>query len=334
VQPIDDELFRGDPPSYESIIQPGPSNQTESVPSTTDPSSSDLTDTVDTSTTGVATIATGDVPVVTTVTEVCPDQLTTSISTTPADTPQTLPLSDATVPSLELTKTRSINVAELQPANDGIDVRDTAPNSLAMRPHSIDLSTLERSLLKKSSQDLAPDDVPRGRTSMSSAEDRRSMLTFTDTTTSVNGSVKGGSSAPITPGDDPRTGYISTGAGPSNAGATSSRRNSRSWRNALREKGSRPSSATGEGRISFSMTRLKNAMSRDKLNVEEKERSSGAEESGTARGETEKKAGGTIKRGKSLRSGKKRARSRSGVRALAGEAEEGVDTPDRECLVM
>lgn len=335
VQPTDDELFRGNPPSYESIIQPGPSNQTESVPSTTDPSSSDLANTADTSTIEVATVPTGDVPVVTTVTEVRPDQSTTLISTTtPADTPRTLPVSDATVPSLELIKTRSINVAELQLTNDGIDVRDTAPNSLAVRPHSIDLSTLERSLLKKSSQDLTPDDVPRGRTSMSSAEDRRSMLTFTDTTTSVNGSVKGGSSAPITPGDDPRTSYISTGVGPSNAAATSSRRNSRSWRNALREKGSRPSSATGEGRISFSMTRLKNAMSRDKLNVEEKERSSGGEESGTAREETEKRAGGTIRRGKSLRSGKKRARSRSGVRALAGEADEGVDGSDRECIVM
>jgi len=49
--------------------------------------------------------------------------------------------------------------------------------------------------------------------------------------------------------------------------------------------------------------------------------------------------GASVRRGKSLRSGKKRARSRSGVRALAaaaGGAEDGGESgrPDRECAVM
>jgi len=178
---------------------------------------------------------------------------------------------------------------------------------------------------------------------MSSAEGGRSTLTFTDTTNSVNGSAKGGSSAPITPGDDARTAYITiaaaaaggNGGGP---GGMASRRNSRSWRNALREKGSRASSQPGEGRLSFSMTRLRNAMSRDKLGLDNGKEggednvvpSDGVEEGRTS-GSEKVKAGGTIKRVKSFRTGKKSVRSRSGG---TGEGQEDGERIDRECILM
>lgn len=182
------------------------------------------------------------------------------------------------------------------------------------------------------------------RTSMSSAEEGRSTLTFTDTTNSINGSAKGGSSAPITPGDEARSAYMSAAvpAGTGNGGGAgwmTAQRNSRSWRNALREKGSRSSSQPAEGRLSFGMTRLRNAMSRDKLGLESGKEGvddTVVQSDGVAHGRTSSpdkakaKAGGPIKRAKSLKTGKKGVRSLSRGR----EVQENGERPDRECVVM
>jgi hypothetical protein len=85
------------------------------------------------------------------------------------------------------------------------------------------------------------------------------------------------------------------------------------------------------------MTRLRNVMSRDKLGLE-----SGKEggddtvvsSNGVAHGRTSSlekaKAGGAIKRAKSLKTGKKVGRSRSRGR----EVQENGERPDRECVVM
>ena len=128
-----------------------------------------------------------------------------------------------------------------------------------------------------------------------------------------------------------------TGSGSGGAVGMTSRRNSRSWRNPLRERGSRSSSQPAEGRISFSMTRLRNAMSRDKLGLDNGKE--GVEdtvvledgiEDGRTSGPEKAKAGGTVKRAKSLRTGKKSVRSRSRGR----EVQEIGERPDRECVVM
>ena len=85
------------------------------------------------------------------------------------------------------------------------------------------------------------------------------------------------------------------------------------------------------------MTRLRNAISRDKLGLESGKE--GGEETvvpsdGVTHGRTSSpekaKAGGTIKRARSLKIGKKGVRSLSRGR----EIQENVERPERECVVM
>jgi len=383
VQPIADDLFRGDPPSYDSILQSKGPSQAESALSSAGNSSSELTNAADASTAEIVRNSDPSQPALAAI-QIDRDESSTSVITTsPLDTPQSYPQSDTTVPSLSLTKTTSLNPTALQPASAGLDGRDTLPPP-QLRPHSIDLSTLERALHSKSSGSLAADESPRGRLSTSTEHDldHRSMLVWTDVASTVGSisasvsattSAKGGSSAPITPGDDPRAGYMAAVAAAaaamppatptvapaqpqaSAAAGTGSRRNSRSWRNALRDRGSRPSSQSGEGRISFGMSRLKSAMSRDRLSGDEKaeeaavaakdddgEVAAGAAAAATAGAPEKEKgksvAGATIKRAKSMRTGKKGARSRSRVRGLgaAAAAEDDGEAvrPDRECSMM
>lgn len=117
----------------------------------------------------------------------------------------------------------------------------------ATRPKSIDLSHIaltSPNLVVRSSMDEA-----RGRNSMHST---RGSLTFTEA--SVNGSHKTSSSTPITPGDETETknGFLSV-----------SRRNSinKGW---LKTK-PRPSSQSGETKLSASISRLRSHISKDKL---------------------------------------------------------------------
>ncbi|KAF2429069.1 cysteine proteinase [Tothia fuscella] len=129
----------------------------------------------------------------------------------------------------------------------------------ATRPKSINLAELATQTKSRSSLDL-----PGGRNSFQSSQnngsERRSSVAFTEPDFA---SSKGGSSAPLTPGEEgeTKTSYLAT----SNA----SRRNSvgKSWG---RRSKSRPTSQSGENRLSMSgmggtMTRLRNAMSKDKL---------------------------------------------------------------------
>jgi hypothetical protein len=85
------------------------------------------------------------------------------------------------------------------------------------------------------------------------------------------------------------------------------------------------------------MTRLRNAISRDKLGldsgkeaVEDAVVPSDVVEGGRTSSPEKAKAGGTMKRAKSLRTGKKGVRSLSGGR----EVQEVGERPDRECVVM
>ena len=345
VQPIADDLFRGDPPSYDSINLPKGPSQVESALSSAGNSSSELTNINDASTTEIGKIAAHTLQSARMVIPTDRDESSTSFTTTsPDDTPQTNPQPDTTIPSLSLNKTNSLNITTSQQASSANDSHSTLP-APPNRPHSIDLSTLERTLHAQSSNSLAADDAPRGRPSSSTSHDLepRSPPAWPDgASSSAATSAKGGSSAPITPGDDPRAGYM---AAAQHAG---SRRNSRSWRNALRDRGSRPSSQSGEGRISFGMSRLKSAMSRDPLDTDVKGEEAVKDDDGeavVAPADKEKEkgkgaAGAAVRRGKSLRAGKKRARSRSGVRALAAAAAAGAEDggdggrPDRECAVM
>ncbi|KAF2624003.1 ubiquitin C-terminal hydrolase family protein [Macroventuria anomochaeta] len=91
-------------------------------------------------------------------------------------------------------------------------------------------------------------DEPIGRASMSS--NRRSSVAFDDLE-----SVSRGRTAPHTPADESKTGFLSA-----------SRRGSRTWLGGTK---SRPTSQSGEGRLSLTLSRLTGRGSKDKLTIAE-----------------------------------------------------------------
>jgi hypothetical protein len=238
VQPIEDDSVseRGDPPTYdEAIIEASTSELsrifTDSVATDTSTTSSVVEITASKESflpTSEATIATYEVG---------------------ADNPSLLAVekigrSNVTIEALG----RSTSDPELPLPSHVLVQQPTAdPSTNIYRPKSIDLSHIALNppnLVARSSVD-----DHRGRNSFQS---NRGSLTFTDPST--NGSHKGGSSAPITPGDETET---------KNAFLSASRRNSigKGW---LKTK-SRPTSQSGDNRLSLSMSRLRSAISKDKL---------------------------------------------------------------------
>ncbi|XPS98991.1 hypothetical protein M3J09_008176 [Ascochyta lentis] len=91
-------------------------------------------------------------------------------------------------------------------------------------------------------------DEPLGRASMSS--NRRSSVAFDDLE-----SMSRGRTEPHTPSDESKTGFLSA-----------SRRSSRTWLGATK---SRPTSESGEGRLSLTLSRLTGRGSKDKLTITE-----------------------------------------------------------------
>jgi hypothetical protein len=171
-------------------------------------------------------------------------------------------------------------------------------------------------------------DEPAGRVSMSS--NRRSSVAFDEFE-----SVSRGRTEPHTPADESKTGFLSA-----------SRRGSRTWLGGTK---SRPTSQSGEGRLSLTLSRLTGRGSKDKLAITEAESSEDpvivinpAEGSDSAPdvhnspSPTKDKKDSTITRRKSKKE-KKHSRSKSRD-ALAELGEKGKhkdkNRPDRECSVM
>ncbi|KAE9985171.1 hypothetical protein BLS_009649 [Venturia inaequalis] len=164
-----------------------------------------------------------------------------------------LPTSDATITTYEVTDEPSLlNVKNIgrpdligHPSHSDPEIRLHSPVSVGQpradpladtRPKSIDYSTLTLA---------SPNHVVR---SSVDGEFTQGSLAFAEE------SHKGGSSGPITPGDETET---------KNGFLSASRRNSMSkgW---LKTK-SRPSSQSGENRLSATLSRLRSSMSKDKL---------------------------------------------------------------------
>lgn len=168
-------------------------------------------------------------------------------------------------------------------------------------------------------------DEPIGRASMSS--NRRSSVAFDDIE-----SLSRGRTAPHTPSDESKTGFLSA-----------SRRGSRTW---LGTK-SRPTSQSGEGRLSLTLSRLTGRGSKDKLVITEGEATddpviviNSVESLDTtppeANSPVKEHKESTILRKKSKKGKKDHHRSKS--RDLTGEQSEkkqkDKNRPDRECSVM
>jgi hypothetical protein len=167
-------------------------------------------------------------------------------------------------------------------------------------------------------------DEPVGRASMSS--NRRSSIAFEDID-----SVSRGRTEPHTPSDESKAGFLSA-----------SRRGSRTW---LGTK-SRPTSQSGEGRLSLTLSRLTGRGSKDKLaiaedgatddpviviNSVESQDHSPPEVSSPVKEQKES----TLSRKKSKKGKKDHHRSKS--RDPTGELSEkskDKNRPDRECSVM
>lgn len=159
-----------------------------------------------------------------------------------------------------------------------------------------------------------------GRSSMSS--NRRSSVAFEDIDGSML-SVSRGRTQPPTP-DEQKSGFLSA-----------SRRGSRTWLSGNNK--SRPSSQSGEGRLSLTLSRLTGRSSKDKLQITEGVASDdpmivinkvhSAEDIPHARSPVKEKKEGVLGRSKSKREKKDRLRSKS---RDPGEK----SRPDRECIVM
>jgi hypothetical protein len=165
------------------------------------------------------------------------------------------------------------------------------------RPNSITLAGLDKETARKSL------DIPRGRTSFQGSE-RRSSVAFTD-----NGSsFKGGSSGPITPGDETeaKSSYLSA-----------SRRNSisKAWR--------RSKSQSVENRLSLG-DRLKSAISKDKL-LSSTALSSAADELTPPDANQNKSKSGSIRRKKS---------TKHGHHKKPQQDKTGAETEERQCSIM
>lgn len=179
--------------------------------------------------------------------------------------------------------------------------------------------------------DVPPDwvvsDEPVGRASMSS--NRRSSVIFDDLE-----SMSRGRTEPPTPSDETKAGFLSA-----------SRRGSRTWLGGTK---SRPTSQSGEGRLSLTLSRLTGRGSKDKLTIAE----SGAAEEPVIvvnsvesqdptppepQSPTKEKKDPTITRKKSKKGKKDHHRSKSrdplGEQSDKGKHKE-KNRPDRECSVM
>jgi hypothetical protein len=347
VVPIDEGLVHGDPPSYESIIngdadrlENGGSNRqyatdsesASNAPSGGPPSISDP------STVSFSTVTESDYR----------GAIASNTSTSTDATNVTLkPLPD---PASTLHKSQSVNIASLKHDSDfsvsGTELVDHASllsEGLTMRPHSIDLSTLAaRSATASAMAAVSSLEPPQERNSMSSVE--RNSINFSDVdqrSSIYTASAKGGSSAPITPGDEHegKGGFLGISR---SRRASANPSSAKSWRKSR----SRPPSQSGEGRLSLNLSsmgmgaltmgRLKAAVSKDKLtqaDSTEKNDDSGHSDDAVHNGSHDKHKHGSVRRGKSLRHGKKpKSRSASVARFEAGKEE--AERPDRECAVM
>ncbi|KAF2714981.1 ubiquitin C-terminal hydrolase family protein [Pleomassaria siparia CBS 279.74] len=179
-------------------------------------------------------------------------------------------------------------------------------------------------------------DGPTGRSSMSS--NRQSTITFEELENSIQ-CLPGGRTHPPTP-DDQKSGFLST-----------SRRDSRTWIGGSSK--SRPTSQSGEGRLSLTISRLAGRGSKDKLRSidtgntgntddpviiinEARSTENGGQGSEHAVMKDKHKDSGfgyaKSKRGKEKKEDKKRSKSRDPAEHL--DKRKGKNRPDRECLVM
>lgn len=195
------------------------------------------------------------------------------------------------------------------------DAETTTTDDMAWdRSGTVDLSNL----------DVVSSDEPTGRTSMSS--NRRSSVTFEELEGNMDGSIRG-RTAPTTPADDTKPGFLSA-----------SRRNSK-----IGKKGgikSRPSSQGGEKRLSVTMSRLTGRGSKDKLQMTEDFAEGEPVILVQAVSEEERK--GALQVMQAVGIGRSKSKKEKGKRRLRSSsrnpAEEGTQRhkkpPDRECIVM
>ena len=369
VQPIDEDLDLqlGDPPSYESVmnvdgvqadssmadgnaVEGSTSEVNSATPSVTDPTTSDLSTlslsipseharSSFASETSQSTEATGST-------------ITNLTNLKPLQDPQ---ITNALLPTSQSANLASLHGQSRNPPNStgprGVDGEDHSPartDGLTMRPHSIDLSTLATATATAASTASALE-PPLGRASMSSAERNSISLTDVGQRSSIyTASAKGGSSAPITPAEEPETKGGFLGIARSRRRSITDAANKSSWR----RNRSRPTSQTGEGRMSLNLTsmgmsmgRLKAAVSKDRLLHSDSQEK--ADDSGQVQPENpqqQQRTGspdkqtkqGTVRRRKSLRQGKKpKRRSGSLARMVVDGKDNGrVERPERVCSVM
>lgn len=190
-----------------------------------------------------------------------------------------------------------------------------------------------------SHQDFGNSDEPIGRSSISS--NRRSSVAFDESEVSLQ-NISRGRTAPTTPAEE-KTGFLST-----------SRRNSKALTTGTK---SRPSSQSGENRLSLTLSRLTGRGSKDKLQIIDnggssaddpvivinEVKSGGSAENGSNSNTSPVKekhshshvdishATGSIGRSKSKKEKGKRLRSKSRDPADAANQK---NRPDRECVVM
>ncbi|CAO2649316.1 Nn.00g067010.m01.CDS01 [Neocucurbitaria sp. VM-36] len=187
---------------------------------------------------------------------------------------------------------------------------------------------------KVASVDVHPEpiysDEHIGRNSTSS--NRRSSVAFEDIEGSTH-SLSRGRTQPTTP-DEQKTGFLSA-----------SRRGSRTWLQGNNR--SRPSSQSGEGRLSLTLSRLTGRSSKDKLQITEGlsiddpviviNQIHSADNVQLAQSPVKEKKESGISRSKSKREKKKdrlRSKSRDPGNSLEKGKHKEKNRPDRECLVM
>jgi hypothetical protein len=169
-------------------------------------------------------------------------------------------------------------------------------------------------------------DEPIGRASMSS--NRRSSVAFDDLE-----SVSRGRTEPHTPADESKTGFLSA-----------SRRGSRTWLGGTK---SRPTSQSGEGRLSLTLSRLTGRSSKDKLTIAEAGSSedpvivvNSVENEDIAPPEAnspvkdQKDSGLSRKKSKKGKKDHHRSKSRDPLGEHPEKSKKEKNRPDRECSVM
>ncbi|KIW09186.1 hypothetical protein, variant [Verruconis gallopava] len=248
---------------------------------------------------------------------------TTAVSSVPSqDTLVSSANIDTTTPATATVSSENITELNAVASDPGAHNQTAEPvtglidiPSIGPRPSKQSLSNSKQSL-----------DIPRGRSSFQGT--RRSSINFASSENDVG--QMGGSSVPATP-DDSRTSWISGGG--------SSRRNSmvKSWMKPR----SRPPSQSGDNRLAMNLSKLRAAVSKDKLAEQIGLKDEHGANTFNFGSNTEKhkdkdvtKADGP-RRSKSLKQ-KKGKRSSSLGRMLEGgeRNEQNKKVPDRECLVM